>query len=490
MAPCDFQKRRFRLSFGKTDITEGPVRQLILLFLILPVLLLSGCKYETYSLDDDLETGLPRLVVETKEPILTKTDYAKAQMGYYESSSSTDNIFGGAGDSLLDNCKIRFRGNTTNAGTKRPYNIKIDKKTKAGDIFSDVTYTYDADWNTVDAGGIKIKKLSLLANALEPTMLHNDICFAIMGNDIGAGQPTLPFQWTVNHEFVDLYINSEFKGTYMLTDRTSNIPKYLSFDEEHATSGFLLSIDGHYDEDPKFRTSAYNLPAMIKWPAYDDFDPELDDSAYSVIVSRITDELNEKETVLQSGSWSDIESEFDIDSFAKFWILVNLAGYSEPEVPLSVFFYEIEQDGKLYCGPGWDFDMWTLLEPENDLYLTDSWYYRTLLSHDEFKKVIKDYWKQLRLNGTISNRYENEAGFTETSGTPSEDEYLFADYIASYARKMGNHIQKSWNANGKVYDNRISFLNGQFQTLSGHVYAICEYFYDRAEHIDPLIEAL
>ena len=134
--------------------------------------------------------------------------------------------------------------------------------------------------------------------------------------------------------------------------------------------------------------------------------------------------------------------------------------------------------------------MWTLLEPENGLYLTDSWYYRTLLTYDEFKNVLKDYWKQLRLSGTISNRYVNEASFTATSGTPSDGQYVFADNLASYTRSMGSHIQKSWNANGKVYDNRISFLNGQFQTLSGHVYAICEYFYDRAEYIDPLIEAL
>ncbi len=450
-------------------------------------LLFIGCNYETYSLGDDLETGLPRVVVETDEAILTKTDYAKASMGYYESSSSTDNKFGSAGSSLLADCKIRFRGNTTNAGTKRPYNVKLGTKTAAGDLFSDLTCAYDESWNPITTSSKEIKKLTLLANALEPTMLHNEICFAMMGNDIGAGAPTLPFQWTVNHEFVDLYINSEFKGTYLMTDRTSNIQKYLGFDEDASTSGFLLSIDEHYDEDPKFRTSAYSLPMMVKWPEADDFSTALTDTEYAAVTTRISDEMAEKESKLQSGSWSTIVSEFDIDSFAKFWLLVNIAGYSEPEVPFSVFFYETVQDGILHCGPGWDFDMWTFLEPENGLYLTDSWYYGTLFQYDEFKAIIKNYWKQLRVYGTIQDRY---TGTALTDPATTDGTYLFADYLADYTTEMGNYIEKSWKLNGEVYDNRISFLNGQFQTLAGHVYAIREYFYDRAAILDPLIEAL
>ena len=468
------------------------MRKLLPLCIVFTIILFIGCKYDTYSLDDSPDTGLARVVVETEEALLTKIDYIDASAGFFAKDALTTNVFNN-GTELASGFDIRLRGNTTNTGTKRPYNLKIPKavRQKASKVFSDLTFTNYEDNNTDK----KVKRVALLANALEASMMRNDICFAMMGNNLGADTPPLNFQWTVNHEFVDLFINDEYKGTYLMTDATNGITQYLNFNEGEGIgeSGFFLSIDSHYDEDPKFRTDKYNLPVMPKWPEYDDYEAEKDNNRtiengfYTTDLERFKVALDGKETILATKDWDDIVEAFDIDSFAKFWLIVNIAGTSDPGNPSSVYFYQLTKDGKLYCGPGWDFDMFTFLTPSSGLYLVNDWYYKTFMECEGFRKVLKNYWFQLRNFGTIKYRYGTSDYKDQTSAYDVSEARNFVDDVANYIDDKKEEIRKSWNANGKLYDNRITALNGQFQTIDGHAYALEQFLYDRAEVLDTLI---
>lgn len=472
-------------------LRKSDVRKLLPLCIVFTIFLFVGCKYDSYSLEDSPDTGLARVVIETDEALRTKTEYIDASAGFYKYGSKTNGFDKDNKEELLSGFDFRLRGNTTNTGTKRPYNLKFPKKREAVNFFSNRTYTNYVDNSTNG----EIKRVTLLANALEASMMRNDISFAMMGNNLGAGAPPLNFQWTVNHEFVDLYLNNDYKGTYLMTDATKNITKFLEFNKKVGESGFFLSIDDHYDEDPKFRTEEYNLPVMPKWPEADDYkgaddkDVKLSDTEYATEVLRFKSALEEKEGILNSGSWDAIKEAFDIDSFAKFWLLVNIVGTSDPELPFSVYFYQLNKNGdtKLYCGPGWDFDMWTFLEPYHDLFLTDDWYYETFMEHDEFIDILQNYWFQLRNFGTIKYRYEadgykaNTGDYTDSTGRD------FVVDVATYIDNKAKKIRRSWNANGKIYDNRISALGGQFQTIEGHAYSLKEYLDDRAETLDSLI---
>lgn len=477
------------------------MRKLLPLCIVFTIFLFIGCKYDTYSLEDSPNTGLARVVVETDEALLTKIDYIDASAGFFAKDALTTNVFNNNTE-LASGFDIRLRGNTTNTGTKRPYNLKFPEKIAASNLFSNLTYS-NYENNTTNG---EIKRVTLLANALEASMMRNDVCFAMMGNKLGedTDTPPLNFQWTVNHEFVDLYINNEYKGTYLMTDATKNITKFLDFNKDFGNSGFFLSIDSHYDEEPKFRTTLYNIPVMPKWPEADDFkkktipvgklkegtEDTLSDTAYAEQISRFKEALEKKEEVLNSGSWNDIKAAFDIDSFAKFWLIVNIAGTSDPGNPSSVYFYQFKDsdDEKLYCGPGWDFDMFTFLTPSSGLYLVNDWYYKTFMECPQFKAVLKNYWFQLRNFGTIKYRYEAD-GYEADYDDPSEARN-FVDDVADYIDVKKEEIRKSWNANGKLYDNRITALNGQFQTIDGHAYALKKFLYDRAEVLDKLIENL
>lgn len=86
---------------------------------------------------------------------------------------------------------IKGRGNATWTFDKKPYNIKFDKKT---DMF----------------GMGKAKKWSLLANYLDDSLMRNHIALNLAEN---VGIP-----YTSKHVFVDLYVDNEYYGNYLLCE--------------------------------------------------------------------------------------------------------------------------------------------------------------------------------------------------------------------------------------------------------------------------------
>lgn len=86
---------------------------------------------------------------------------------------------------------IKGRGNATWTYAKKPYNIKFDKKTS---LF----------------GMDKAKKWTLLANYTDKTMLRNTVAFELAE---AAG-----IEYTSECVFVDLYINEEYYGNYLLCE--------------------------------------------------------------------------------------------------------------------------------------------------------------------------------------------------------------------------------------------------------------------------------
>ncbi|MBQ3136843.1 MAG: CotH kinase family protein [Clostridia bacterium] len=86
---------------------------------------------------------------------------------------------------------IKGRGNTSWTYAKKPYNIKFEKKTA---LF----------------GMDKAKKWTLLANYVDKTLLRNHTALSL-ATELG-----IPF--TSQHTFVDLYINNEYYGNYVLCE--------------------------------------------------------------------------------------------------------------------------------------------------------------------------------------------------------------------------------------------------------------------------------
>ncbi len=443
------------------------------------VIAFTACSFESISLDEDSQTGLSRVVMASEKDIDSKEDYRKIEIGFFESGSAI-NLFDSSSSTSLVAGKAKLRGNSTIKGPKKPYTLKLGEAVSTSALFgSDLTVGSDS---TVES-----RKYVLIANYPDPSMLRNSIALAISGSRIVDGNSMFGFEWTVNHRFVDLYLNDEFNGTYLFTDHTQSIVDHLGFNVSEGTEGYIIENDHWYDEEPKFRSDPYNLPSMIKWPKYDDvaYSSSFSDaeSYFSEnTIPEIRDKFNEKLDIIKNGSWEEIVAAIDVDSFVKFLILNNLASNTEVYYePCSVFLYQKSLDGKLYIGPVWDHDRSFKQNIPGSLMFTGDYYFADLFSHSEFQQMVKNGWNQLKSDGYISDC---------TVVTPDSDSFAFIDYIDVYIDEKVSEIKKSWRLNSKVYGNRIMYPDEQMLTLEGNAYVIKRYLRTRASTMDEVIEAL
>ena len=124
---------------------------------------------------------------------------------WVESSEDKSNKATGAmvmqtaqGTVVYDNAltQIKGRGNSTWQLTKKPYQIKLDKKT-------DLLQTGDKD--------NKAKTWVLLANYSDLSAIRNSIALAL-GAEMG-------MEYAMEYEMVELYYDGEYRGTYLLTEK-------------------------------------------------------------------------------------------------------------------------------------------------------------------------------------------------------------------------------------------------------------------------------
>lgn len=227
---------------------------------------------------------------------------------------------------LEERVKIRGRGNTSWAGQygKSPYRLKFDSSKKP-------------------FGLTKGKSWVLLANNIEGSMLTNAIAMKVasMVETAGANR-IIP---------IDLYINDEYRGSYNFTQQVGLSNNSIDLDDE--TNAVLLELDSYYDEDYKFKPSAYNLPTNIKDPdlAEDYNDPA---AQFELIQNDFTNFTN----VLDLGT-DDYINYIDVEMFARFLMVNELVMNFELSHPKSSFLYKENLkalNSRYIFGPVWDFD--------------------------------------------------------------------------------------------------------------------------------------
>ena len=232
----------------------------------------------------------------------------------YESGTLTVN-----GKSTYESCivktEIKGRGNSTWGYPKKPYRLKLNKKAEI-------------------CGLGKAKNYVLLANHLDPTLMLNSVAFKI-GRLL-----ELPF---TNHAIpVDVVLNGIYKGSYLLTEQIEVKENRVDLDENNSV---MWELDSYWDE-PKFKSTAFNLPVMVKDPDLTTEQFEYWKKDFNAFTTQFAKEP------LEGNSYVDM---IDIESVAKFLITFNLVHNMEINHPKSVFLHK-EGNGKYVMGPIWDFD--------------------------------------------------------------------------------------------------------------------------------------
>ena len=266
------------------------------------------------------DTGLYRL---TNQPTVT-VHTLNGEIPYDKEHDITAQItiIGPDGATVLSEPgTIRERGNGSRTFPKRPYRLKFDKKQ-----------------NVLDAPA-KAKIWNLVNNYSDKTLMRNLLAFEMSRC---FDMPFTPYAHTV-----DVLLNGEYKGSYLLCDALRVEKNRIELEEmkpednsgEALTGGYLVEIDAYANEEASWFSSAMENPVTIQYPGDDVITPE--QHAY------IEEAFNKMES-----QW---ETYLDLNTFLRHFLIGELSGNTDTY--WSVYMYKHRGDDKFYTGPVWDFDL-------------------------------------------------------------------------------------------------------------------------------------
>ena len=264
---------------------------------------------------------------------------------------------------------IKGRGNSTWGYPKKPYQIKLNEEV-------DLLQT-----------GIKTEAAEtwvLLANYCDETMIHNSVSFD-MASRLG-----LPY--TPHFKQVDLYYDGEYRGTYLLCEKTEvgtgrveitdlekayekSNPRVSDFDAlptetgvnaygnkfqyvsgltspADASGGYLLEIDyaDRAKEEKCWFSTTHGSYVTCKSPEY----------ANKAGMTYISELFQRFENAVYNGGVDPVSGKsyaelVDVDSLARVYLMTELS-MDVDAFQSSCYFYKRAGETKLYAGPVWDFD--------------------------------------------------------------------------------------------------------------------------------------
>lgn len=370
--------------------------------------------------------NIPTLYIDTASGSM---DYIHKEKGNAESGKLRLYSPQGALESNAQIRSINGRGNSTwEADNKKPYSFEL--------------------WDRTDLLGMgAAKKWILLANYYDSSNMGNKMCFDFAA-DVGCA-------YTPESQWVDLYLNGNYAGLYLLTERNEVDPQRVDISEDNS---FLVSTelaerwDGRSFSAVTSRRDMFlrihhgqNLQEWIldTWQSVED----------AVFASDGVDPATGK-------SWEEL---IDVDSWARQYLLWEV--FAEYDAgTLSKFFYCDERADLVYAGPVWDMDnilnCYGLFRPNilssqrRFIWNRDeeSLFYR-LYQKDSFReRVIQLYWEEYRprlleLAETGMNRYLEQIQAAAV---------LNDIYLGGYDTPMVTAGRQ------KALQERIAFLDGYF----------------------------
>src|SRR5690554_1888174 len=240
----------------------------------------NGFKTE-YVVKTDWGQGVPHFYIETEGglDITSKDNYLKSTI-----TVDGDGVY----EDFITTAGIRGRGNSTWVQPKKPYRIKLDKKASVFGLAE------ERDW-------------VLLANYLDETLMLNAVGMKV-GQLIG-----IPY--TSHIIPVELTINGQFMGNYMLTEQVEVSKSRVDIED----GGQLLELDIYYDEDWQFRSDHFDLPVMVKYPDLEDYSL----SEANTELNKIKSEFQQLENEIVATSFpnNDYKNYLDIESLVDYFII-------------------------------------------------------------------------------------------------------------------------------------------------------------------------
>ncbi len=367
---------------------------------------------------------IPQFTITTEDPGIAEIP----SKDYYLNATLT--VDGkGIYENYTGKTEVKGRGNSTWGYSKKPYRLKLDKKSEI-------------------CGLGKAKNYILLANHIDPTLMLNSVAFKI-------GQLLeMPF---TNHAIpVDVVLNGKYKGSYLLTEQIEIKESRVDIDENNSV---MWELDSYFDEDPKFRSEAFNLPVMVKDPDLTTEQFEYWKNDFNRFVMQFAQEP------LEGNSYVDM---IDIESVAKYLITFNLVHNMEINHPKSIFIHK-EGKGKYVMGPIWDFDWAYDYEGkevhfgsyETPLFSTEmngvgTAFFQRFLQDSRVRSIYKEVWQDFKVNklNELLQYIDEYAKTIKPSVTRNSELW---ENTRSFDAKVGE--LKNW------LENRVGYINSEVRSI-------------------------
>ena len=275
-----------------------------------------------------LQSDLPSVSIKLDSDVSLETvNNNSKDIKYGSSIDITDNL-GDKSNIKGISAEFKGRGNYTWTLSKKAYQIKFDKKQSV-------------------LGMSKAKTWILLANHTDNSFMRNQISFDF-ARELG-------LDYTPNYKFVDLWVNGDYIGNYMVVEKIQVNENRVNLVNDF---GVISELDNLYYMDEKnwFRSTISRTKFTLKDSVADDED---DENSVSVqAFEQFENDINTFESALYSENkdWETITSIFDIDSLIKFYFVQELAENSDG-CKSSMYMYKDGPDDKIHMGPVWDFDI-------------------------------------------------------------------------------------------------------------------------------------
>lgn len=295
--------------------------------------------------------------------------------------------------------QIKGRGNASWNLKQKAYAFKLDTK---------------ADLMGMGAA----KKWVLISVGSDMSMMRNYLTQKL------AAAMGLPY--TCENEYVDVVVNGEYKGTWVLTEKIQIHEERINISED---TGVLFEIEMVYrhtcdtcivlhenKSEPQY--SVHLTLQEYKGKDIDDMTSREKTTAKTELQAYF-DPLNK--AIYNTRSTIDELSQYiDIDSFVNWYLLNELTRNYDSKFVTSCYCF-IGDDGKLYMGPVWDFDSCYGNQSEVVLgyHVKSAPWYTALLNNSAFKELCDKRWTEIRDNGLLDAFY-NAIGQTAIRIAQSE----------------------------------------------------------------------
>ena len=374
-------------------------------------------------------SDLPAVLIETESGSL---DAVHADKAHKEGGTLTVLEHGRPTLSAAPLAYIKGRGNSTWEQEKKPYNLKLESK---------------ADLLGMGAS----KKWCLLANAMDPTLLRNAAAYSL------AQETAIPY--TVEYRIADLFINGEYRGNYMLTEKVETGEGRVDIadlDEANAAANpgvraetLQKTLTQPYAERGGKPSSYPGLQNYTPWPnepadisggyllefgateAFAEADGGFVTERGNCLTLKSPEHVSQAEIGYIAGVYQAAEDAvlsgtgknadgahyselLDLPSAADSYLLLEFT-MDRDDGANSWFLYKEKNDPLLYAGPAWDFDIsmerddgvltagktyFAAAAPARELTEKDREYgggaiFRDLPRHREFWQLAYERWQPL-----------------------------------------------------------------------------------------------